>query len=239
MPSLAQLIERIGVPINNPQLIKAAVTHRSFRNERHLEPDLESNERLEFLGDAILSFCATRLIFQRFPTFSEGQMTEIRAALVRASALADLARSFDLGAFLRLSRGEESSGARTREALLADTFEALLGAIFLDGGLAAVEQFLLPLLEQRLEGVDPNDLLDARSVLQERVQSERGITPRYTTIATRGPEHRRAYTVAVYAGEQLLGVGEGLGKQAAAQVAARVALAHLKHPAADSAEQHQ
>jgi ribonuclease-3 len=187
-----------------------------------------SSERLEFLGDGILNYLAGALVFERFPERGEGDLSELRAALVRTSALANFARSFDLGAYLRLSRGEESSGARTREALLADTFEALLAALYLDGGLECVRAFVMPLFERQLATINPNALrLDYRSMLQERIQAQRGVTPRYVTTGEQGPDHRREYTIEVLYGDVSLGVGQGHSKQAAAQAAARAALAQL------------
>jgi ribonuclease III len=227
MPSLKQLIERLGVPSADEQLIKAALTHSSFRNEHYEEDDLVSGERLEFLGDAILNYLTADLLYRQFPDQSEGQLTELRAALVRTSTLADFARKLDLGQYLRLSRGEEVNGARKRDSLLADTFEALLGAVFLDGGLETVRTMVLPFLEQRLAQTNPHALLDVRSILQERLQAERNITPHYTVLLVTGPEHRREYTTEVYAGAERLGEGRGGSKQAAAQAAAQAALVYL------------
>lgn len=187
-----------------------------------------SNERLEFLGDCILNYIAGALVFERFPQRGEGDLSELRAVLVRTSALATFARMFDLGAYLRLNKGEDAHGARNREALLADTFEAVIAALYLDSGIETVRSLILPLFEQRLLSVNPNALrLDYRSMLQERIQAERGITPRYTTIAERGPDHQREYTIEVFCAEQRLGTGTGHSKQAAAQAAAHAALMYL------------
>jgi ribonuclease-3 len=228
MSSLNKLIARLGVPVRNERLFLAAITHSSFLNERPQEGDLMSNERLEFLGDCILNYIAGALVFERFPDRGEGDLSELRATLVRTSSLAAFARQFDLGSYIRLSKGEETGGARKREALLADTFEALIAAVYLDSGLEAVRTLIVPIFEQRLETVNPNALrLDYRSMLQERIQAERSITPRYITIAERGPDHQRQYTIEVLCGEQRLGIGEGHSKQAAAQMAAQAALHYL------------
>ncbi|MDZ4719092.1 MAG: ribonuclease III [Roseiflexaceae bacterium] len=228
MPSLNKLIERLGIPVHNQRLFLAALTHSSFLNEHPQEGDLMSNERLEFLGDAVLNYVAGALVFERFPDRGEGDLSELRATLVRTSSLAAFARNFDLGAYIRLNKGEEAGGARKREALLADTFEALIAAVYLDSGMETVRVLALPLFEQRLESVNPNALrLDYRSMLQERIQAERGITPLYITIAERGPDHKREYTIEVLCGQERLGIGEGHSKQAAAQAAAQAALMYL------------
>jgi ribonuclease-3 len=228
VPALTKLIERLGTPVANQLLLKSALTHSSFLNEHYEEHDLMSSERLEFLGDAVLSYLAAALVFERFPGRGEGDLSELRTMLVRTATLADFARSFDMGAYVRLSRGEESSGARQRDALLADIFEAVVAALYLDSGVETVRAFVLPLFEQRLASVDLQRLrMDYRSVLQERIQAQHGITPRYVTIAERGPDHQREYTIEVLIGQERLGIGQGHSKQAAAQAAAQAALQHL------------
>jgi ribonuclease-3 len=187
-----------------------------------------SSERLEFLGDSVLNYLTADFLFARFPAANEGELTALRAALIKTPTLASLARDLDLGAYLRLSKGEELSGARARSALLADTFEALLAAIYLDGGLAAAQTFLAPLIERQVALIASHGLtLDYKSQLQRRVQAERNITPRYRVVAAEGPEHRREYTIEVLIGEERLGLGKGHSKQAAAQAAAETALAAL------------
>src|SRR5262245_59186514 len=211
MPSLDRLIERLGVPFADLRLLQSALVHPSLLHER---PDqavgLISSERLEFLGDAILNYLAATLVFERFPDHGEGRLTGLRSALVKTATLAGFARDLDLGSYLRLSKGEEQSGARTRAALLADTFEAVVAAIYLDGGVEAARAFVTPLLERRLEQIASGDLsLDYKSQLQERIQAEHNITPRYRTIGVTGPEHRRTFTVEVVVGGARRGLGEG------------------------------
>lgn len=204
-----------------------ALTHRSYVHERW-EVQLHSNERLEFLGDSILNFLTARFLYDAFSDKEEGELTTMRAALVRTSTLARFARELEIGSMLKLGRGEIQSGGREREPLLADAFEAVLAAIFLDNGEDAAELFLQPLLQSELSRISQNGLvLDEKSRLQERMQGERNLTPRYETVRVEGPDHERRFTIEVWAGSTRLGVGEGFSKQAAAQVAARVALAAL------------
>jgi ribonuclease III len=238
MPSLDTLMQRLGVTFNDPRLLQSALVHRSFLHE-HPERtlDLTSNERLEFLGDAILNFVAARRVFDRFPDRGEGELTGLRSALVKTTTLASFARDLRLGDYVRLSKGEDISGARQRDTMLADTFEALLAAIFLDSGLETVQRFVGPLLDQQIDAITAHGLvMDYKSRLQERVQAERGITPRYQTVSVSGPDHRREFTVEALAGGERLGRGQGPSKQAAAQAAAQAALAHLGGHADGGAE---
>lgn len=233
MPSLAKLAAQLGVTFRDQRLLRAAVTHGSYANEHPVEcAALPTAERLEFLGDAVLNFETANLLFERFPDRSEGELSELRSALVKASTLAGFARHFNLGAYIRMSRGEESSGARQRDALLADTFEALIAAIYLDAGeqgLAAVRAVFFPLLEGQIEQIAQRESrLDYRSRLQEYVQATRNITPRYEIISAEGPDHQRTFTTRVFAGEQQLGSGVGNSKQSSAQEAAREALEALR-----------
>jgi len=232
MPTIDKLVAALGVRFNDPQLLESALTHRSFVHE-HYESTLQPNERLEFLGDSVVNFLTAEFLYNTFPDRGEGQLTAMRAALVRTGMLARFARRFDLGTYLRLGKGEEHSGGRDRDGLLADTFEALLASMFLDQGMDTARKFLLPLLESEGARMAVHGLqLDDKSRLQERVQSERGMTPRYRTLRAEGPDHNRTYTIEVFAGDQTLGTGIGNSKQSAAQAAARAALEHLDRLAA-------
>ncbi|MFN8567606.1 MAG: ribonuclease III [Kouleothrix sp.] len=229
MPSLAKLQEHLGVYFADPRLLQSVLIHRSFLHER---PDQASglidNERLEFLGDAILNYLAATTLFVRYPERGEGDLTALRSALVKTTTLAEFARDLGLGAYLRLSKGEEQSGARERDALLADTFEALVAAIYLDQGLDAASAFAGRCFDQQLARIDLHGLtLDYKSQLQQRIQAERNLTPRYQVIAETGHDPRREYTIEVLAGAERLGVGVGSSKQAATQAAARSALDQL------------
>lgn len=229
MPSLDTLMQRLGVTFANPRLLQSALVHSSFLHEHPDQTlDLTNNERLEFLGDAILNFTAATRVFERFPDRGEGELTTLRSALVKTTTLAGFARELGLGAYIRLSKGEESSGARQRDALLADTFEAVIAAIYLDGSFETVQRFVGPLLDREIEAIAARGLvLDYKSRLQERVQAARSITPRYRTVSVTGPDHRREFTIEVLAGDEPLGLGMGPSKQAAAQAAAQAALEQL------------
>jgi ribonuclease-3 len=220
---------RIGVAFADRRLLQSALVHRSFVHERPERAiDLVDNERLEFLGDAIVIYGAATLAFERCPDRGEGELTALRSALINTVTLASFARTLDLGAYIRLSKGDEASNGRQRDALLADTFEALVAAIYLDQGLAVALAFVTPLFEHELERIAEHGLpLDYKSRLQQRVQADRNITPRYHTVSASGPEHRREFVVEVLAGDEQLGIGQGASKQAAAQVAAQVALERL------------
>jgi ribonuclease-3 len=233
VPSLNKLIARLGFVFADLHLLESALTHRSFVHEHpELAYRLVDNERLEFLGDSVINYIAADMLYQRFPNHSEGELTVARSALIKTSTLAQFAREYDLGTYIRMNKGEESSGARERDAMLADTFEALLAAICLDRGMDGAREFVTPLFERVIEQNGAQSLsMDYKSRLQRRFQSERGITPLYRVIAESGPEHRREYTVEVLGGAELLGIGNGVGKQAASQEAARVALEKLDQSA--------
>ena len=227
MDDLEALESRLGIRFEDRSLLLRALTHRSYLNEN---PDLalEDNQRLEFLGDAVLDFLTAEWLYHRFPEFQEGRLTSLRAALVRTATLARFARQLDLGAHLRLGRGEEESGGRRRRANLCDAFEALIGALYLDQGLEAVRAFLEPLIEPETEHILAAELdRDPKSRFQEWSQGVLGITPSYRTVAERGPDHAKVFTVEVRVGRKVYGRGEGPSKQAAAQEAARNALAKI------------
>ncbi len=208
----------------DPSLLLRALTHRSYLNEK---PDhgVPHNERLEFLGDAIIGFLVGEYLFQHLPERQEGELTALRAALVRSTALAEFAERIRLGELILMGRGEETSGGRERQSLLADAFEALVAAIYLDQGMEAVrewvEQFTAPAVQPLARGGGSKD---ARSSLQEIAQAERGLTPRYELVEQSGPDHERLFTIHVRLGDEVSGAGQGRTKQAAAQAAARAAL---------------
>jgi len=211
----------------DPSLLERALTHRSYLNE-HPEIALEDNERLEFLGDAVLDFVTGAWLYNRFPELKEGRLTSLRAALVNTGTLAQFAYRIGLHEQLRLGRGETETGGRGRMSMLADAFEAVLGALYLDQGLHAVQVYLGLLLPEEVDRI----LLmesdrDAKSTLQEWSQAERGVTPRYRTVAEAGPDHDKLFTVEVRIGENIVGRGSGPSKQAAAQAAASDALKRL------------
>jgi ribonuclease-3 len=219
-----ELNRRLGLSFSNLSLLTRALTHRSYVNE-HAEA-LEDNERLEFLGDAVLDFIVGAWVYHRFPEMPEGDLTKMRSALVRNDRLADFARRIDLGGALRLGRGEFASGGHQRDGLLGSAFEALIGAIYLDAGLGAVEAFVDPILEASRESI-LNEVTDPKSQLQEWAQSQKLGTPRYRTVAFSGPDHARQFEVEVELGGQVMGCGLGTSKQTAEHAAAQNALESL------------
>ncbi len=218
---------RNNLDFQNLRLLSRALTHRSFLNE-HPEA-IEDNERLEFLGDAVLDFMVGSWLYHHMPEMAEGRLTSLRAALVRNEQLAVFAIKIDLGAALRLGKGEADSGGRLRSSVLGSGFEALIGAIYIDGGLEKVQEFLEPMLDEAIGNVllDNKDR-DPKSQLQEYTQANGLGTPSYVTLAVSGPDHLRTYRVKVVLGEEVYGIGEGRSKQAATKAAALDALVRLE-----------
>jgi ribonuclease-3 len=209
-------------------LLNRALTHRSYVNE-HFELGLEDNERLEFLGDAVLDFVSAAWLYKRFPEASEGRLTRLRAALVKTEMLAEFATHLDLAGHVLLGKGERESGGQKRTNLLADAFEAVVGALYLDQGLEAVQRLIEPLFALATEHIVVDELeRDAKSTLQEWSQAERGQTPRYRTVSASGPDHAKVFAVEVYLGNQAVGRGEGSSKQLATQAAAADAISRLE-----------
>jgi ribonuclease-3 len=227
MNDMDTLQNEMGVQFHDPSLLMRALTHRSYLNENP-ELVLEDNQRLEFLGDAVLDFVTAAWLYHHFPEFQEGRLTSLRAALVCTTALAKFARKLGLGKYLLLGRGEDENGGRDRDANLCDAFEALVGALYLDRGPTGVEELVYPMLAEETERVLVAELdRDPKSRFQEWSQAERGITPHYRTLRSSGPDHARTFVVAVYVGEEMFGEGLGTSKQAAARAAAERALDRL------------
>lgn len=216
------------IKFKNQQLLKTAFTHRSFLNES--KDGGQSNERLEFLGDVVLSFIVSSYLYEIRPQDSEGDLTNLRSFIVRTESLSEAAQSLNLGKYLYLSRGEELSGGRSNTQLLANTYEAFLGALFLDQGLKAAEdlvhQTLLPSFKKELQSGAPQD---AKSSLQESVQENFKKSPHYKILSTSGPDHARRFTVGVFINGKIKGKGEGSSKQEAEEEAAREALGKLSN----------
>lgn len=221
-----QLFKHLNLKFKNAKLLQQAFLHRSYLNEVKLES--QSNERLEFLGDSILSLLISYHLYSLRPTDSEGELTNLRAHIVKTTSLAEAAKKLELGSYLKLSKGEELSGGRNNPQLLANTYEALLGAIFLDQGLEAAKKVvnttLLPLFEKEIKLGPPKD---AKSNLQEIVQQKFKQSPYYKIIQTQGPDHAKSFTVAVYVNGQEMGRGLGNSKQIAEEQAAKLALQQL------------
>lgn len=224
--NLESLVKLLGLKFNNLQLLKQAFLHRSYLNE--VKIDSLSNERLEFLGDSILSFVISYHLYNLRAADSEGEMTNLRAHIVKTKSLAEAAKKLELGKYLSLSKGEELSGGRNNPQLLANTYEALLGAVFLDQGLEAVKDVisktLLSLFARELKMGPPKD---AKSSLQEIVQQKFKQSPYYKILQTQGPDHAKYFTVAVYVNGKETGRGLGSSKQIAEEEAANSALKEL------------
>jgi ribonuclease-3 len=219
-------MDRLGLTFNDPALLEEALTHRSYLNEN---PEAKThNERLEFLGDAVLELASTDFLFRKYPQMQEGMLTSYRAALVNTGSLAAAAKTLGLGGIIRLSKGEARDAGRARENILADAFEAIIGALYLDQGYAAAEAFAAEHLFGTLESViAAGGYQDAKSRFQERVQEKRGVTPSYRIVAEEGPDHARTFTVGAYIGQKKVAEGKGKSKQEAEQAAAGNALKAL------------
>lgn len=229
--------EITGIEFRRPALLHQAFIHRSYVNELDGDTSSPDNERLEFLGDAILGFVMSDQLFHRYPDEQEGELTRLRSALVRKTTLARVAQKLHLGDFLRLGRGEEESGGRTRGAILCATFEAVLGAIYLDRGVDAAREFALAWIGPELERVEEMAVSkDAKSRLQEYAQNTFGSTPRYKTIDSSGPDHNKVFIQQVAVDKRALGLGEGRSKQEADQSAAAMALFRMDQPAPEYEE---
>lgn len=212
---------------HNPKLLETALTHRSALNER-LSSATESNERLEFLGDAVLELICTAYLYHRCPKEPEGVLTSYRSALVKTTTLAGVAKKLQLGERLYLSRGEEATGGRTNDSLLADTVEALIGALYLDQGYAAAQSFIQTHILSLFDQVLQHRLYkDAKSDLQERVQGKKWPTPEYRVIESSGPDHEKHFIIEVVINGTSFARGEGKSKQVAQQQAASAALEKL------------
>jgi ribonuclease-3 len=218
-----EFAKRLGLRFNNLLLLGRALTHRSFLNE-HNEA-LEDNERLEFLGDAVLDFVVGAWLYNRYPEMPEGDLTRMRSSLVYTEQLAEFGRKIGLGRAMRLGKGESLAGGRDRSALVCDTFEAVIGAIFLDQGIEAVKIFIAPMLEEVAEASLANHSIDdPKSLFQEWAQSQGSQAPYYVTRSSSGPDHSKIFEVDVLVDDQIFGTGSGHSKQAAAKAAARDAL---------------
>lgn len=221
--TVTDLQKTIGIQFTDQTLLTQAFIHRSYLNES--KDHAHSNERLEFLGDAVLSFVTSEYLYSTYPDFPEGTLTNVRSTLVKTKSLCLVATDLHLGELLMLSRGEETSGGRTNESLLADCFEALLGAIFLDQGIDAAKQFLRTHLLYKTETIlQTKSYIDFKSLLQELTQEKTKMSPTYVVKKSEGPDHNKTFWIEVYSGETLLGQGSGKSKQEAEQQAAQNAL---------------
>jgi len=224
MEELSKLEKKLKLNFKDKNLLRMAFIHRSYLNE-HPEERLGHNERLEFLGDSVLGMVVSKYLFIEYPNQPEGDLTNFRSSLVNAKMLSKAAVGLHLGNYLYLSRGEEATGGRNRQYIMANTFEALIGAIFLDQGLDAAESFIkktiLPNLKEILE---KNLYKDFKSQLQEKAQEKYGVTPTYKVIEEIGPDHAKTFKTAVFIEQKKIAEGEGNSKQEAEQKTAKVAL---------------
>jgi ribonuclease III len=219
---------RLGVALTDRALALAAITHKSYVNEHREEAGLQDNERLEFLGDAVIDLAVSHRLMERFPEAREGELSKMRAAVVDEQGLSEMARALDLGELLRLGRGEELTGGREKPSLLADAMEAIVAAVFLQSGLAPVlgivDRFLVEAFARATAGTLDRDF---KTQLQELTQNRLRATPRYRVVAEHGPDHSKTFEVETDLRGEILGRGAGRSKKDAEQAAARLALDHL------------
>ncbi len=226
MKDLQKLEASIGYSFKNGDLLRQAVTHRSYLNE-HPEFILGHNERLEFLGDAVLEIIVTEYLYNKYPDTPEGELTDWRASLVNAKILASIAKTLSVEENLYMSRGEEKDdGSKARQYILANAMEALIGSMYLDGGLEAAHTFVHRFVISHLDHILANHLyLDPKSRFQEKAQEIFGLTPHYKVISENGPDHEKVFEVGLYLAEDLIAVGRGSSKQEAQVDAAAQGLA--------------
>ena len=222
---LKELEKRIGYEFRDFSLLKHALMHSSYTNEKHL-PKYQCNERLEFLGDAVLELVSSEFLFLENPKEPEGKLTKTRASMVCEPSLAFCARDIELGSYLLLGKGEEATGGRTRESVTSDAMEALIGAIYLDGGFANAKEFIHKFILSDLE--NKKLFFDSKTILQEIVQADINQPITYQLLKEEGPDHNKAFYVEVFIGKENYGTGKGRTKKAAEQQAAYQAILALK-----------
>jgi ribonuclease-3 len=224
IPDFSAFQNKIGVVFKSHELLQMAFTHRSYLNEnRHLK--LQHNERLEFLGDAVLELVTTEFLFEKYPTETEGELTAYRAGLVNTSTLSTVATTLGMNDYLLLSKGEAKDTGRARQYILANTFEAVVGALYLDQGYDAARDFIAAYVLSLTDDIVAHRLWqDAKSRFQEIAQEKHSVTPTYETLGETGPDHDRYFTIGVFLGKQKVAEGRGKSKQEAEQNAAQNAL---------------
>ncbi|MBM6751225.1 ribonuclease III [Mediterraneibacter glycyrrhizinilyticus] len=222
---LKELEKKIGYDFRDFFLLKTAMMHSSYTNERHLEK-YRCNERLEFLGDAVLELVSSEFLFRESPRVSEGELTKTRASMVCEPSLAMCARDIGLGDYLLLGKGEEATGGRKRDSITSDAMEALIGAIYLDGGFTSAKEFIHRFVLTDLE--DKKLFYDSKTILQEMVQADRNREISYRLVGEKGPDHNKSFSVEVLIGGDVYGAGQGRTKKAAEQQAAYEAILKLR-----------
>lgn len=219
-----ELEKRLGYSFKKKQILKQSLVHKSYANERHW-PSSHHNERLEFLGDAVLEIVASEFLMERYADFSEGELSKFRASIVNERQLADIARLIHLGDFLYLGKGEEQTAGREKSSILADCFEALLGGVYIDGGFKKATILIRRFYEKLLERTPVQEFYrDYKTDLQEKSQALFRSVPRYKLTAERGPDHEKIFEIELYIRDRLMGHGSGRSKKEAEQQAAREAL---------------
>lgn len=225
-PARDTLEKKLGIQFKKKELLQEALTHRSYLNEH---PASSHNERLEYLGDAVLELLISEHLFERFPEFAEGQMTVLRAALVNDQMLSKIAHAIDLGSYIRMSKGESQDKGRAREVILANAVEAVVGAIYLDQGIEKARKFVGTFILFHLDEVlKTKTYRDSKSELQEIIQGTKKVTPTYRVREESGPAHQRTFRVGVYINDECIGEGSGASKQEAELEAARNALSQYR-----------
>lgn len=228
MIDFSVLEKQLKITFKNKTLLEQAFIHRSYINENP-RSGLEHNERLEFLGDAVLELAVTDYLYKKYPESPEGELTAYRSSLVNAVLISEVTKELGFNEFLLLSKGEAKDMGKARQYILANTYESFLGAIYLDQGYTIAEQFVLDTLVVRLDDIVKNKLWrDAKSLVQEKAQEYLSVTPAYKVMNEHGPDHDKSFTVGIYFGEDLIAEGKGKSKQEAEQKAAHEALLHKK-----------
>jgi len=226
--NIADLENNLGYTFKKKSLIKEAITHKSYAHEKQ-KGSLSFNERMEFLGDSVLELIISEYIFTTYPEYTEADLSRIKAYTVQESTLAEIAKSINIGDCLILGKGEEMTGGRKKDSLLADAFEAVLAAIYLDGGYKKAKAFILRHLIYKTDELSTkNFIFDFKTKLQEVAQAHFGVLPAYVIHKEEGPEHKKTFEVKVFINENYLGLGKGKTKKAAAQKAAEAALKKIK-----------
>lgn len=218
------LEKRLGYTFKNKSLLLNALTHSSYANE--VRNGVSSNERLEFLGDSVLSIIVSKFLYTKFPNIPEGELTKLRASLVCEKSLCAFSRELGLGKFLRLGKGEDKGGGRERDSILADAFEAVLAAMYLDGGIAVARKHVMRFISKELNHTDDEVFKDFKTALQEIIQRNPEESVSYILIGEEGPDHDKVFTVEVHLNSNVIGTGKGKSKKQAEQMAAKQAL-HL------------
>lgn len=228
MEELEQLLaQEYHIHFHDSKVLKEAFTHSSYANE-HRKEGLAFNERLEYLGDAVLELLVSNYLFRKYPNMPEGKLTRLRSAIVKEDSLASFAQFCHFDRYILLGKGEEKAEGRKRPALLCDLFEAFLGALYIDQGLESVQNFLDIVMFPKVETGDFTSAIDYKTKLQERLQQQGEVQIRYELVEESGPAHDRCFTMAVYCNNQWLSAGTGRSKKQAEQVAAQLAIENLK-----------